>query len=231
MTDTLFEIRAKKKKKAKTAKPHPSHSHTHTRSHGQQRAHGQHVRSLCVLSELPPPHCRCSLLTAMPLPLPVVSAVPRTSVSRGPSCRRSSCARVETRRGAIGSDGVERQRRRRRSRGGGSRRRSLLCAGQHQSAGFRCRTQRGQLQRSASQARRWHNAARWISAWLDRGSHSVLTAAAPHRAAPRPLFFSGLSPQVKLRHQSLPDRANVTCEYSTASFSFSERKQVNKSDR
>lgn len=35
----------------------------------------------------------------------------------------------------------------------------------------------------------------------------------------------------KLHHQSLPDKAVVECEYATASFSFSERKQVSKTDR
>jgi exosome complex component RRP41 len=37
--------------------------------------------------------------------------------------------------------------------------------------------------------------------------------------------------ETKLRSQALPDRCSVSCEYSVAPFSFSERKQVSKSDR
>jgi len=37
--------------------------------------------------------------------------------------------------------------------------------------------------------------------------------------------------ETKLRSQALPDRCSISCEYSVAPFSFSERKQVSKSDR
>ena len=69
------------------------------------------------------------------------------------------------------------------------------------------------------------NAAHWRN-------QAALCRAAPviSHACPAPLMVA-VALQTKLRFQALPDRASVTCEYSTAPFSFSERKQVAKTDR
>lgn len=151
--DDWLGRRTQGKKKVQRRGPH-----TATRSHGRWLARGQHARTLRSSSlgaRRRAARCHCTRLTAHTRRLPLlsfVSAVSRTVVSRGPSCRRSSCARVATGGGATRRNGVERQRRRRRRCGGRSRRSSLLCAGKHQSAGVRRRTKRGQPQRAAGAA-------------------------------------------------------------------------------